>query len=157
MSATLTSGRATALIGWTRQPSESCPTAQPRRWIFRSERIGFNGGIFEAVANVHPNIGLVADFSATFKSTDFLDVRSGRTFHAKSAALHFVVWTALQLAQFHNADSFWSRAAGRTHYHAKIPNGDIIAHQKMRPRSPWPSGAAWTSGRPAHRFACRAS
>jgi len=49
---------------------------------FRSERIGFNGVIGEVVANVHPNVGLVADFSATFASTDFVDVRSGKSFPA---------------------------------------------------------------------------
>ena len=47
---------------------------------FRSERIAFNGAIGEVVANVHPNVGLVADFSATFAATNFLDVRSGQSF-----------------------------------------------------------------------------
>ncbi|MDQ2976489.1 MAG: hypothetical protein M3R69_13915 [Acidobacteriota bacterium] len=50
---------------------------------FRSERIPFNGVTGEVVANVHENIGLVANFAATFANTDFVDRLSGRRFHAR--------------------------------------------------------------------------
>jgi opacity protein-like surface antigen len=54
-----------------------------QRVDFVSERIPFNGGSAEVVANVHRNIGLVANFSATFANTDFVDALSGRRFNAK--------------------------------------------------------------------------
>jgi opacity protein-like surface antigen len=50
---------------------------------FRSERIPFNGVTGEVVANVHENIGLVANFAVTFANTDFADRLSGRRFHAR--------------------------------------------------------------------------
>lgn len=50
---------------------------------FVSGRIPFNGVTSEVVANVTPRIGLVGNFSATFVNTDFLDVLSGRSFHAR--------------------------------------------------------------------------
>lgn len=50
---------------------------------FVSDRIPFNGVTNEVVANVTPRIGLVANFSATFANTDFLDALRGRSFHAR--------------------------------------------------------------------------
>jgi len=50
---------------------------------FVSERIPYNGVSAEVVANVHRNIGLVANFSATFANATFLDRLSGRTFNAR--------------------------------------------------------------------------
>jgi opacity protein-like surface antigen len=54
-----------------------------RRVDFVSERIPFNGISTEVVANVTPHIGLVANFSATFANTNFLDSLSGRRFNAR--------------------------------------------------------------------------
>ena len=52
---------------------------------FNGRRVPFNGVTGEVVANVHRNIGLVANFTATFANTDFVDRLSGRTFRAKVA------------------------------------------------------------------------
>jgi opacity protein-like surface antigen len=54
-----------------------------RRVDLVSERIPFNGVSTEVVANVTPHIGLVANFSATFANTNFLDSLSGRRFNAR--------------------------------------------------------------------------
>lgn len=53
-----------------------------RRVDFVSERIPYNGVSGEVVANVHRNVGLVANFSATFANTDFVDALSGRRFNS---------------------------------------------------------------------------
>ena len=50
---------------------------------FVSERIPYNGVTTELVANVHRNVGLVANFSATFANTEFVDSLSGRRFNAR--------------------------------------------------------------------------
>lgn len=59
------------------------PTGVRSRVDFVSERIGHNGVTGEVVANVHRNIGLVTNFSATFTRTNYLDALSGRTFNAR--------------------------------------------------------------------------
>jgi opacity protein-like surface antigen len=50
---------------------------------FNSERIQYNGVSGEVVANVHRNLGLVANFAATFGNADFHDGLSGRNFRAR--------------------------------------------------------------------------
>lgn len=50
---------------------------------FVSERIPYNGVSTELVANVHRNVGLVANFSATWGNTEFVDALSGRRFSAR--------------------------------------------------------------------------
>jgi opacity protein-like surface antigen len=50
---------------------------------FASERVQYNGVTGEVVANVHRNLGLVGNFSATFANADFVDRLSGRTFDAR--------------------------------------------------------------------------
>lgn len=48
-----------------------------------SERIPYNGFSTELVANVHRNVGLVANFSATWANTEFTDSLTGRRFNAR--------------------------------------------------------------------------
>ncbi len=50
---------------------------------FVSERVPYHGVTTELVANVHRNVGLVANFSATFANTEFVDTLSGRRFNAR--------------------------------------------------------------------------
>ena len=92
---------------------------------FRSERIGFNGVLGEVVANVHPNVGLVADFSATFKSTDFLDVRSGRTFRGDLQRYTLLFGPRFNWRNSTPLIPFGHVLFGATHYRARFPNGDI--------------------------------
>lgn len=50
---------------------------------FPSKRVGFNGVTGEVVANVHRNVGLVGNLSATFHNASFRDSLSGRTLNAR--------------------------------------------------------------------------
>jgi opacity protein-like surface antigen len=50
---------------------------------FQNKRIPYNGVSGEVVANVHKNIGLVANITATFANTQFHDGLSGRNFDAR--------------------------------------------------------------------------
>jgi opacity protein-like surface antigen len=52
---------------------------------FVSERVPYNGLSTEMVANVHRNVGLVANFSATWADTEFTDRLTGRRFNARLA------------------------------------------------------------------------
>jgi opacity protein-like surface antigen len=54
-----------------------------QRVDFVSERIPFNGVSGEVVANVSSRVGLVANFSATFANTGFVDRLTGRKFNAR--------------------------------------------------------------------------
>jgi len=52
---------------------------------FPNKRLPYNGFTGEVVANVHRNVGLVANFSATFADHDYVDRLSGRSFNAQLA------------------------------------------------------------------------
>ena len=56
-----------------------------QRADFVSKRIPYNGFSGEVVANVHRNIGLVANFSATWANHTFTDTLTGRQFPARLA------------------------------------------------------------------------
>ena len=92
-----------------------------------SRRVPYNGVNGEVVANVHRNIGLVADFTVTFANTNFVDSLSGRSFDAK-------LWryTALFGPRFNwrNSSPFIPYAHalfGATRYHANFRNNDFIS------------------------------
>jgi len=59
------------------------PNGTTRRVDFVSERVGHHGVTGEVVANVHRNVGIVANFSATFANHDFVDALTGQRFDAK--------------------------------------------------------------------------
>lgn len=56
-----------------------------QRADFVSKRVSFNGVTTELVANVHRNVGLVANFSGTWGSHNFTDALTGRRFDARLA------------------------------------------------------------------------
>jgi opacity protein-like surface antigen len=58
-------------------------TGATSRVDFVSKREPHHGVTAEVVANVHRNIGLVANFAVTFADVDFQDRLSGRTFNAR--------------------------------------------------------------------------
>ena len=96
-----------------------------RRVDFVSERIPYNGVTTEVVANVHKNIGLVANFSATFTNTDFLDSLSGRRFNARVS--RYVLLGGPRY-NWRNSSPFIPYAHalfGVARYHAKFSNGDF--------------------------------
>ena len=59
------------------------PNGTTRRVDFVSERIPHHGVTGEVVANVHRNVGIVANFSATFASHEFTDALTGQRFDAR--------------------------------------------------------------------------
>ena len=59
------------------------PNGTTQRVDFVSKRVPHHGVTGEVVANVHRNVGIVANFSATFADHDFVDALSGRQFDAK--------------------------------------------------------------------------
>jgi opacity protein-like surface antigen len=96
-----------------------------QRADFVSKRIPYNGVTTEVVANVHRNIGLVANFAATFANTDFVDALTGRQFKARVAR-----YTLLGGPRFNwrNSSPFLPYAHalfGVTRYHADFRNDDF--------------------------------
>jgi len=92
---------------------------------FVSERIPYNGGSVELVANVHRNVGLVANFSATYANTTFVDSLSGRRLNAR-------VWRYLLLGgprfNWRNSSPFIPYAHalfGVARYRSDFRNGDF--------------------------------
>jgi opacity protein-like surface antigen len=59
------------------------PNGSTSRVDLVSERIPYNGFSTELVANVHRNVGLVANFSATWANTQLTDSLTGRRFNAR--------------------------------------------------------------------------
>jgi opacity protein-like surface antigen len=59
------------------------PGGTTQRVDFVSKRVPHHGVTGEVVANVHRNVGIVANFSATFANHDFVDTLSGRQFDAR--------------------------------------------------------------------------
>jgi opacity protein-like surface antigen len=59
------------------------PGGTTQRVDFVSRRVPHHGVTGEVVANVHRNVGIVANFSATFANHDFVDTLSGRQFDAR--------------------------------------------------------------------------
>lgn len=97
---------------------------------FRSERVRFNGGIGEVVANVHPNIGLVAEFSATFASTSLFDQRGGQTFQARLQRYSLLLGPRFNWRNSTPLIPFAHALFGATRYRARFPNNDISCSTK---------------------------
>jgi opacity protein-like surface antigen len=101
------------------------PNGSTRRVDLISERIPYNGFSTELVANVHRNIGLVANFSATYANTEFTDALSGRRFNA-----HVSRYLLLGGPRFNwrNSSPFIPYAHalfGVARYHADFKNNDF--------------------------------
>ena len=101
------------------------PNGSTQRADFVSKRIPYNGVTTEVVANVHRNIGLVANFAATFANTTFLDALTGRQFNARLSR-----YTLLFGPRFNwrNSSPFIPYAHalfGVSRYHANFRNHDF--------------------------------
>jgi len=101
------------------------PNGSTQRADFVSKRIPYNGVTGEVVANVHRNIGLVANFSATFANTTFNDALTGRQFSARVSR-----YTLLFGPRFNwrNSSPFIPYAHalfGVARYHANFRNNDF--------------------------------
>jgi opacity protein-like surface antigen len=101
------------------------PNGSTQRADFVSKRIPYNGVTTEVVANVHRNIGLVANFAATFANTTFDDALTGRQFNARVSR-----YTLLGGPRFNWRNSspflpFAHALFGVTRYHADFHNDDF--------------------------------
>ncbi len=96
-----------------------------RRVDFVSERIPYNGVSAEVVANVHRNVGVVANFSATFANTDFLDALSGQRFNARVSRYLLLIGPRFN---WRNSSAFIPYAHalfGGARYNADARNGNF--------------------------------
>jgi opacity protein-like surface antigen len=92
---------------------------------FRSERVAHHGVVGEVVANVHPNVGIVANFAATFADTNLVDTRSGGSFRTKIQRYTFLAGPRFNFRNSSPLIPFAHALFGVTHYHARFPNNDI--------------------------------
>lgn len=100
------------------------PTGATSRVDFVSKKIPYNGVTGEVVANVHRNVGVVANFSATFASHNFVDALGARTFDARLQR-----YTLLFGPRFNWRNStlipFGHALFGVSHYRANFKNDDF--------------------------------
>jgi hypothetical protein len=101
------------------------PTGATSRVDFVSQREPHHGVTGEVVANVHRNIGLVANFAVTFADVELRDRLSGKTFNAKITR-----YTVLGGPRFNwrNSTPFIPYAHalfGATRYSANFRNNDF--------------------------------
>lgn len=92
---------------------------------FRSERVPHHGVVGEVVANVHPNVGIVANFAATFANTNLVDNRTGTAFRAKLQRYTFLVGPRFNWRNDSPLIPFAHVLFGASHYKARFPNNDI--------------------------------
>jgi len=92
---------------------------------FQNERIGYNGVTGEVVANVHKNVGLVGNFSATFANTEFNDRLSGRTFNARVSRYTLLFGPRVNFRNSSPLIPFAHALFGATRYTADFKNDDF--------------------------------
>ncbi|MEK6280623.1 MAG: outer membrane beta-barrel protein [Acidobacteriota bacterium] len=92
---------------------------------FRNERIPHHGVTGEVVANVHRNVGLVGNFSATFANTDFQDRLSGRTFNARIQRYTLLFGPRVNFRNSSPLIPFAHALFGATRYKADFKNDDF--------------------------------
>ena len=100
-------------------------TGATSRVDFVSKRPGYNGVTSEAVANVHQNVGIVANFSATFNNSTFLDRLSGRTFDARLSRYTLLFGPRYNFRNSSPLIPFAHALFGGTHYRASFKNNDF--------------------------------
>jgi opacity protein-like surface antigen len=96
-----------------------------QRVDFVSKRIPYNGATAEVVANVTRHIGLVANFSATYANTDFVDALTGRRFNARVSRYLLLGGPRYN---WRNSSAFIPYAHalfGVARYQSKFHNGDF--------------------------------
>lgn len=92
---------------------------------FPNKRLPHNGVTGEVVANVHKNIGLVGNFSATFTDHDFQDRLSGRSFNAQIARYTLLFGPRFNWRNSSPLIPFAHALFGATRYNADFANDDF--------------------------------
>jgi len=98
---------------------------------FVSERrVPHNGVVGEVVANVHPNIGLVANFAGTFANTTLVDSLSGQSFNVKLQRYTLLLGPRFNWRNSSPLIPFAHALFGAAYYRAKFRNRDINCPNK---------------------------
>jgi opacity protein-like surface antigen len=92
---------------------------------FRSKRVPHNGVVGEVVANVHPNVGIVANFAATFANTNLVDNITGRAFRTNIHRYTFLIGPRFNWRNSSPLIPFAHVLFGAAHYRAKFTDNDI--------------------------------
>lgn len=100
-------------------------TGATSRVDFVSQRVGYNGVTGEVVANVHQNVGIVANFSATFNNATFLDTLSGKTYDARLSRFTLLFGPRYNFRNSTPLIPFAHALFGGTHYRASFKNNDF--------------------------------
>lgn len=101
------------------------PNGTTRRVDFVSERVPHHGVTGEVVANVHRNVGLVANFSATFARTDFLDALTGQEFNARLSRYTLLFGPRFNFRNDSPVIPFAHALFGATKYNADFRDNDF--------------------------------
>jgi opacity protein-like surface antigen len=101
------------------------PNGSSQRADFVSKRIPYNGVTGEVVANVHRNLGLVANFAATFANTTFEDALTGRQFNARVSRYTLLFGPRYNLRNSSPFIPFAHALFGVSRYHANFRNNDF--------------------------------
>ena len=101
------------------------PNGSTQRADFVSKRIPYNGVTAEVVANVHHNIGLVTNFSATFANTTFVDALTGRQFNARLSRYTLLFGPRFNWRNSSPFIPFAHALFGVNRYQAKFRNNDF--------------------------------
>ena len=92
---------------------------------FPSKRVGFNGVTGEVVANVHRNVGIVLNISATFHDEDFRDSLSGRTFNAQLARYTYLIGPRFNFRNDSRVTPFTHALFGVARYDADFADNEF--------------------------------
>jgi opacity protein-like surface antigen len=92
---------------------------------FPSKRVQYNGVTGEVVANVHRNVGLVGNISATFHSASFRDRISGQEFDARLARYTLLFGPRFNFRNDSRLIPFAHALFGATRYTADFEDDDF--------------------------------
>jgi opacity protein-like surface antigen len=101
------------------------PNGTTQRVDFVSRRVPHHGVTGEVVANVHRNVGIVANFSATFANHNFVDALSGREFDAKLHRYTLLFGPRFNWRNDSRLIPFAHALFGATRYKADFKNDDF--------------------------------
>ena len=101
------------------------PNGSTQRVDFISERVPYNGVTTELVANVHRNVGLVANFSATFANTELVDSLTGRRYNTRLSRYLLLGGPRFNWRNSSPFIPFAHALFGVARYHADFKNDDF--------------------------------
>ena len=101
------------------------PNGTTQRVDFVSKRVPHHGVTGEVVANVHRNVGLVANFSATWANTEFTDSLTARRFDARLSRYTLLFGPRFNWRNSSPVIPFAHALFGAARYKANFKNDDF--------------------------------